>query len=148
MQRRFPLILPFSLLLFTLVQAPVRAAVAEPDFREVASERVWSENLRPGFFQERAIDEAQADALLQIKAPYRAEDATVVPISIHVTTDQSAERYVRRIHVFIDKNPVPLSVSSNSRPPAVARTWPCGFALMTSRSSARSPRRTTANCTW
>lgn len=84
------------------------AAVAEPDFREAASDKVWNENLRPGFFQDRPIDETRADTLLEIKAPYRAEDATVVPVSVHTKADQSAERYIRRIHVFIDKNPLPL----------------------------------------
>ena len=87
---------------------PAAAAVGEADFREVASDKVWNENLRPGFFQDRPINDTSADAVLELKAPYRAEDATVVPISIHTKTDQSDDRYIRRIHVFIDKNPVPL----------------------------------------
>jgi len=95
-------------LLCLAVHALPVAAAAEPDFREVASEKIWSENLRPGFFQDRPINDSSAEAVLELKAPYRAEDATVVPISIHTKTDQSDERYIRRIHVFIDKNPVPL----------------------------------------
>ena len=87
---------------------PAAAAVGEADFREAASDKVWNENLRPGFFQDRPINDTSADAVLELKAPYRAEDATVVPISIHTKTDQSDARYIRRIHVFIDKNPVPL----------------------------------------
>jgi sulfur-oxidizing protein SoxY len=90
-----------------VVAFPV-AATGEVDFREAASDQIWDENLRPGFFQDRPIDEASADALIELKAPYRAEDATVVPISILTKTDQSEERFIRRIHVFIDKNPVPL----------------------------------------
>lgn len=97
-----------AVLLLLVLGLPAPAAVAEVDFREAASDKVWNENLRPGFFQDRQIDEATAGALLELKAPYRAEDATVVPISILTRTGQSEERFIRRIHVFIDKNPVPL----------------------------------------
>ncbi|HEY7841448.1 MAG TPA: quinoprotein dehydrogenase-associated SoxYZ-like carrier [Gammaproteobacteria bacterium] len=98
-----------ALFLFLLAAAgPAAGAAEEVDFREAASEKVWSENLRPGFFQNRPINETTADAVLELKAPHRAEDATVVPISIHTRAEQSEARYIRRIHVFIDKNPLPL----------------------------------------
>jgi sulfur-oxidizing protein SoxY len=97
-----------SVLLFLAHALPGAATVAEPDFRETASDKVWNENLRPGFFQDRPINEASADAVLELKAPYRAEDATVVPISILTKAEQSDAHFIRRIHVFIDKNPVPL----------------------------------------
>lgn len=99
-----------ALLLLTLAAEPARAvnAAAEPDFREVASEKVWHDSLRPGYFQDRPIIDAAGLEVLQLKAPYRAEDATVVPISLHTGAEQSADRFIRRIHVFIDKNPMPL----------------------------------------
>lgn len=101
----------FLIRLFVVVGAlPAGAAPAAPeaDFREVASEKIWNENLRPGFFQDRPIQDSGAAEIIELKAPYRAEDATLVPISILAKNAQTDERFIRRIHVFIDKNPVPL----------------------------------------
>lgn len=95
-------------LALVLVTPITHADVAPADFREQASEAVWQEQIRPAFFKDAPIVEGSGQDVLEIKAPYRAEDAAVVPISVHVRNDQGAEDYVRRIHVFIDKNPVPL----------------------------------------
>jgi sulfur-oxidizing protein SoxY len=97
------------LLLATLL-LPVAgwADVAPADWREQQSESVWAEYIRPAAFEERAITEGTAQNVLEIKAPFRAEDATVVPISIHTRVDQSSDNYIRRIHVYVDKNPLPL----------------------------------------
>jgi sulfur-oxidizing protein SoxY len=82
--------------------------VAPADWREQGSEAAWAGQIRPSFFSDREIIEGAGQDLIEIKAPYRAEDATVVPISVHVTAPQSSSRFVSKIHVFIDKNPVPL----------------------------------------
>jgi sulfur-oxidizing protein SoxY len=85
-----------------------RADVAPADWRQQKSEKVWQETLRPAVFPDRTINTREADKILAIKAPYRAEDATVVPISIHTLVPQTEKRYIRKIHVYVDKNPVPL----------------------------------------
>jgi len=72
------------------------------------SDKVWEQNLRPGAFQEREINENQADAVVEVKAPYRSEDPSVVPVSIHSIIPQTAERYIKKLHVYLDKNPLPL----------------------------------------
>lgn len=99
-------------LLFTLTAAlpgiSPRADVAPPDWRQKQSDKVWEEKIRHEVFGDRNIIVGAAQNVLEIKAPYRAEDATVVPISIHTKIPQSPEKYIRKIHVFIDKNPVPL----------------------------------------
>jgi sulfur-oxidizing protein SoxY len=112
MVRRFA-IHACATLLFAGIQAglapiAVRADVAPADWREQASEATWQEQIRPAYFSGRNIVEGAAQSVVEIKAPYRAEDAAVVPISVHVTRDQTPSDFVRRIHVFIDKNPVPL----------------------------------------
>jgi sulfur-oxidizing protein SoxY len=84
------------------------ADVAPADFREQASESAWAALIRPAYFADRRIIEGAGQDLIEVKAPFRAEDAAVVPISLHVKTPQAPEQYVRKIHVFIDKNPVPL----------------------------------------
>ena len=84
------------------------ADVAPPDWRQSQSDKVWEEKIRPDVFGERKIISGAAQNILEIKVPYRAEDATVVPISIHTKIPQTPEKYIRKIHVFIDKNPAPL----------------------------------------
>jgi len=72
------------------------------------SDRVWEESLRPGTFQEREINENQADAVVELKAPYRSEDPSVVPVSIHSKIPQTADRYIKKLYIYLDKNPLPL----------------------------------------
>ena len=72
------------------------------------SDKVWEQNLRPGAFQKREINENQVDAVVEVKAPFRSEDPAVVPVSIHSKIPQTAERYIKKLHIYLDKNPLPL----------------------------------------
>lgn len=84
------------------------ADVATSDWRESTSDKIWEENLRPAAFADRMIAEGSGQQVLELKAPFRAEDATVVPISILTRVPQTEQSYIRKIYVYIDKNPVPL----------------------------------------
>ena len=84
------------------------ADVMPPDWRQNLSDQAWEENIRHATFQDREIIEDAEQNVLEVKAPYRAEDATLAPISIHARFPQTNDLYIRRMHVFIDKNPVPL----------------------------------------
>ncbi len=101
----YPRILIF-LVTFVLSQIS-HADVAPADFRQKKSDAAW-EQLRGGAFQTREIIEGASQNILELKAPYRAEDATIVPISIHTKILQTHEHYIKKIHVYIDKNPLPL----------------------------------------
>ncbi len=79
-----------------------------PDDLKAQSDRVWDNNLRPGAFQDREINENQADAVVELKAPFRSEDPAVVPVSIHSKIPQTADRYIKKLHIYLDKNPLPL----------------------------------------
>ncbi len=79
-----------------------------PDDLKASSDKVWEQNLRPGAFQEREINENQADAVVVVKAPFRSEEPSVVPVSIHSKIPQTAERYIKKLHIYLDKNPLPL----------------------------------------
>ncbi len=79
-----------------------------PDDLKKASDRVWEETLRPGTFQDREINSNQADAVVEVKAPFRSEDPSVVPVPIHSKIPQTADRYIKKLHVYLDKNPLPL----------------------------------------
>ena len=98
----------FVLLCFTWNPPVLLADVAPPDFRQQQSDEVWENNLRKPNFQDRTIIEGAEQNILEIKAPYTAEDATIVPISIHTEIPQTGDRYIKKIHIFVDKNPVPL----------------------------------------
>jgi sulfur-oxidizing protein SoxY len=79
-----------------------------PDDLKGASDKVWEKDLRPGAFQDREINSNQADAVVEVKAPFRSEDPSVVPVSIHSKIPQTADRYIKKLHVYLDKNPLPL----------------------------------------
>lgn len=86
----------------------VSADVAPADFRQQQSDKVWEETLRPANFADKDIIEGVEQSIFEIKAPYTAEDATVVPISIHTMMPQQEDKYIKRMHIFVDKNPLPL----------------------------------------
>ena len=92
------LILPFL--------ATAETDITSPNYRQEQSDKVWEENIRPATFQDRSINENQD--LLEIKAPYRAEDGAIVPVSIHTKHEQTSDNYIQKMHIFIDKNPIPL----------------------------------------
>jgi len=83
--------------------AVVQAADGPPDPDTVD---VWL-GMRAHLFGDRPIvrDTGQ---VLTLRAPARAQDAAVVPISISTHLPQSAARYVRKLYLLIDANPSPL----------------------------------------
>ena len=86
----------------------VFADVMPSDWRQQLSDQAWEEKLRFATFQDREIIEDAEQNVLEVRAPYRAEDATLAPVSIHTKIPQSDDLYIQRMHVFIDKNPLPL----------------------------------------
>ena len=94
--------------LILIYASSVAADVMPPDWRQKLSDQAWEENSRQAAFQDREIIEDAEQSVLEIRVPYAAEDATLAPVTIHTKIPQADELYIRRIHVFIDKNPVPL----------------------------------------
>ncbi len=102
------LMVAFCLILSSLATiAEDNIKPADP-YRQKKSDKIWEERIRPATFQDRKIIEAVGQDVLEIKAPYRAEDASVVPVSINTKIPQTAGRYIKKITLFIDMNPVPL----------------------------------------
>jgi sulfur-oxidizing protein SoxY len=99
----FYLVIIFTLSIPNISQASVQAA----DHRQKLSDKAW-EPLRKAVFQSREIIEGAEQNILELKAPYRAEDATIVPVSIHTKIPQTKDLFIKKIHVYIDKNPLPL----------------------------------------
>ncbi len=97
------------LLINILAISPLAFSDVQPaDHRHKISDKAWEENLRKQNFQDRIIIEGVKQKIIELKAPYTAEDASVVPISIHSKIPQTEERYIKKMHVFVDMNPMPL----------------------------------------
>jgi len=98
----------FTIVLALPMTVVCMADVAPADYRQQLSDKVWEENLKPANFPDKQIIEGATQNIIEIKAPYTAEDATVVPVSIHTNILQLPDNYIKKIHVYVDKNPVPL----------------------------------------
>lgn len=75
-------------------------AVAEGD------DDTWNTVLKSQFFAGKSIEESEA--LISLEAPYRAEDPAIVPIKVSSKIPQEKERYIKKIWLFVDKNPLPF----------------------------------------
>lgn len=67
---------------------------------------VWETLLKPKYFPD--VELIEAGGVIELKTPYRAEDASVTPVSITADFPQSEERYIEKIYMFVDENPQPL----------------------------------------
>jgi len=77
-------------------------------------EPLWP-TLKVAYFGDKVIREDATDLLL-IEAPKRAEDAAIVPITVKSLVPQSAEKYIKNIHIVIDNNPEPYSANFHLSP--------------------------------
>ncbi len=82
--------------------APAADPADDPD-----SSPQWQQ-VRTALFGSRPIAVATPD-VLTLEAPYRAEDAAIVPIALRSRIDQSPARYVRTAWLVIDGNPSPVA---------------------------------------
>jgi len=76
---------------------------------ETPKEPLWP-TLKEIYFEGKTIRE-DANDLLIIEAPIRAEDAAIVPISVKSLRAQTADKYIKNIHIIIDNNPEPYSAN-------------------------------------
>jgi sulfur-oxidizing protein SoxY len=79
------------------------AADAPPD---PATVEVWLK-MRGHLFGSRPVTLDRGE-VVTLRAPPRAQDAAVVPVSISTHLAQTPERYVRKLYLLIDANPSPL----------------------------------------
>jgi len=77
-------------------------------------ETVWQNTLKGQFFSGRTI--SKAENIIAIEAPYRAEDAALVPIRVTSKINQTNEKYIKKITLIVDKNPIPFAAEFNFTP--------------------------------
>lgn len=78
-------------------------AIPDGDLSEV-----W-QKVRKSYFAGRTILDDTDGKVVALKAPRRAEDASTVPIQIKTGLNQSQDRYIRKLYLFIDANPSPVA---------------------------------------
>lgn len=86
-------------LLVTAIGLPV-ATFALP----ARAQSQW-EVLREVLFENRPVFDGTG--LIELEAPSRAHDAALVEVAVRALVPQTPERYVRAIHLLIDRNPAP-----------------------------------------
>lgn len=67
---------------------------------------IWNETLKSQFFAGKTIEES--NAVIELEAPYRAEDPAIVPVRVLSKIPQTPEKYIKKLWVFVDKNPFPF----------------------------------------
>lgn len=68
---------------------------------------VWTTFLKPKYFAEETL--VEDSTVIEMKTPYRAEDAAFTPLSIKARFPQTAQRFIEKIYVVVDNNPEPLA---------------------------------------
>ncbi len=68
-------------------------------------ETEWNNVLKDQFFAGKTI--AETNDVIELEAPYRAEDPALVPLKITSKIRQSKDSYIKKVLVLIDKNPFP-----------------------------------------
>jgi sulfur-oxidizing protein SoxY len=67
---------------------------------------VWATLLKPQHFPTTSIQEDQT--VIELVTPYRAEDASTMPLRVKALIPQTPARFIKTIYLFVDKNPEPL----------------------------------------
>ncbi len=62
-------------------------------------------DIRDALFGDKVI--AENDGIITVEAPKRAYDAAIVPVTVHAAIPQAVDRYIKTVHLIIDKNPAP-----------------------------------------
>lgn len=70
------------------------------------SEAIW-DGLREQLFPDQIIEDGSA--IMSLKSPYRASDASLVPISIHFQRPQNDQDHITEVTLIIDENPAPVA---------------------------------------
>jgi len=88
-----------KLWVFALLMLPLLATAAK-------DETQWNKVLKKQYFSGKTIKES--NDIIEINAPYRAEDPALVPIKIISKIKQTKDLYIKKIIVLVDKNPFPF----------------------------------------
>lgn len=66
----------------------------------------WNTVIKDQFFAGKSVEESSA--VIDLEAPYRAEDPAIVPLKVTSKIPQNKDKYIKKIWLFVDKNPFPF----------------------------------------
>jgi sulfur-oxidizing protein SoxY len=92
--------------------------------------------LRSQIFEGRPTEDGSS--VLALDAPYRAEDAAIVPLTIRILLPPEDGRQVRKITLVIDENPSPLAATFELAPGSGVDRIAHGYGWTPTRTSMRS----------
>lgn len=104
----------FSQLSITSITGLLLILCSQAIWAATPEEPIWP-TLKQTYFGDKTIHE-EAEDVLSLEAPKRAEDAAIVPITIKSLKPQSQDNYIENIYVFIDNNPMPYSAKFHISP--------------------------------
>ena len=78
---------------------------AAPQTARAEDEATWA-SLKPDVFGAREI--ADGAGVITLDAPYRAEDAALVPVGFHAALPEGDARTVKAVTLIVDENPSPV----------------------------------------
>jgi sulfur-oxidizing protein SoxY len=110
-------------LLWALSGTPWAAAQAQEQEQSQEQsqeqEQRWNA-IRSALFADRPIQDGKG--VVELEAPYRAEDAAVVPITARALIPQERQRYIKNLHLLIDNNPSPVAAVVHFPPGSASAT--------------------------
>jgi sulfur-oxidizing protein SoxY len=101
-------------ILATVGLLAVNAAAARDGDPDATKSEVWNK-VHASLFQSVRF-EANADQVIALETPTRAEDASVVPIAIRARFPQSNERRIDKVWLIVDRNPSPMAAEFQFTP--------------------------------
>jgi sulfur-oxidizing protein SoxY len=84
------------------------AMPALPQEPDPEASAIW-QKVRADLFGDKPI--ASGDSVISLELPVRAQDASVVPLSIRAGFPQAGEHAIERIWLVVDNNPSPIAAS-------------------------------------
>lgn len=81
---------------------------------ETQDESAWAGGLKAQYFGDRSIEEN--NGVIELTAPYRAEDPALVPVQVTAKIPQTPEKYIKTVTLIIDNNPVPFAAAFHFTP--------------------------------
>lgn len=70
------------------------------------AEETW-DSIRESLFEGRELQDGSG--ILALEAPKRAMDAATVPVTVKALMPQTADRYIKTVHLIVDENPAPVA---------------------------------------
>jgi len=77
-------------------------------------ESAWTGGLKQKFFGDRPI--AEGNDVIELSAPYRAEDPALTPVSVSAKLPQGKDKYIKTITLVVDNNPTPFAAAFHFTP--------------------------------